>query len=149
MTSRGSCALLERKSARFSFNSRKRNTRNADFRLMASSTSGTTGQSPRSSVLSDLAHLHLDRYYDRVYIEKTLNFDECLVKEYFPVSVIVPTILRIYQDLLRVKFIEIKDDNKDVWHPGACTLRTEQIFGCLNSCSRSTTVRCMGEGCQR
>ncbi|KAG2081065.1 hypothetical protein BD769DRAFT_1784425 [Suillus cothurnatus] len=57
------------------------------------------------------------RYYDRVYIEKTLNFDECLVKEYFPVSVIVPTILRIYQDLLRVKFIEIKDDNKDVWHP--------------------------------
>jgi Zn-dependent oligopeptidase len=57
------------------------------------------------------------RYYDRVYIEKTLNLDESLVKEYFPVSVVVPTILKIYQDLLGVKFIEIKDDNKDVWHP--------------------------------
>jgi len=39
------------------------------------------------------------------------------VKEYFPVSVVVPTILSIYQDLLGVKFIEIKDDAKDVWHP--------------------------------
>lgn len=55
------------------------------------------------------------RYYDRLYIEKTLDLDESLVKEYFPVAVVVPTILKIYQDLLGVKFIEIKDDN--VWHP--------------------------------
>ncbi|KAG2069924.1 zincin [Suillus decipiens] len=57
------------------------------------------------------------RYYDRVYVEKTLNLDESVVKEYFPVSVVVPTILKMYQDLLGVKFIEIKNDNKDVWHP--------------------------------
>jgi Zn-dependent oligopeptidase len=62
-------------------------------------------------------HRHV-RYYDRVYVEKTLNLDESLVKEYFPVSVVVPTILKIYQDLLGVKFVEIKDDSKDVWHPG-------------------------------
>jgi Zn-dependent oligopeptidase len=58
------------------------------------------------------------RYYDRVYVEKTLSLDESVVKEYFPVSVVVPTILNIYQDLLGVKFVEIKDDAKDVWHPG-------------------------------
>ncbi|KAG2357602.1 hypothetical protein BDR07DRAFT_1453044 [Suillus spraguei] len=56
-------------------------------------------------------------YYDRMYVEKTLDLDESLVKEYFPVSVVVPTILKMYQDLLGVKFIEIKDGNKDVWHP--------------------------------
>lgn len=57
------------------------------------------------------------RYYDRVYVEKTLNLDESIVKEYFPVSVVVPTILKIYQDLLGVQFVEIKGDTKDVWHP--------------------------------
>ncbi|KAH7927637.1 zincin [Leucogyrophana mollusca] len=55
------------------------------------------------------------RYYDRIYIEKTLSLDDSLVKEYFPVSVVVPTILSIYQNLLGVKFVEIKDD--DIWHP--------------------------------
>jgi len=37
-----------------------------------------------------------------------------LVKEYFPVSVIVPQIIHIYQDLLSIKFVEIKGEN---WHP--------------------------------
>ncbi|OJA10579.1 hypothetical protein AZE42_04632 [Rhizopogon vesiculosus] len=61
------------------------------------------------------------RYYDRLYVEKTLSLDESLVKEYFPVSVVVPTILKIYQDLLGVKFIEIKDEAKDfaVWDKDA------------------------------
>jgi Zn-dependent oligopeptidase len=86
---------------------------------MASSTSGITGKSPHPSVLQELVHWYHDRYYDRVYVEKTLDLDESLVKEYFPVSVVVPTILNIYQDLLGVKFIEIKNDNKDVWHEGA------------------------------
>lgn len=40
-----------------------------------------------------------------------------LVKEYFPVSVVVPTILEIYQELLGVEFVEIKDGVK-LWHPG-------------------------------
>ena len=42
--------------------------------------------------------------------------DDSLVKEYFPVSVVVSAILDIYQNLLGVRFQEIKD--KDVWHPG-------------------------------
>ncbi|KAF9454736.1 zincin [Macrolepiota fuliginosa MF-IS2] len=54
------------------------------------------------------------RYYDRKYIEEKLDLDDSLVKEYFPVSVVVPTILKIYQDMLSVKFIEIETST---WHP--------------------------------
>jgi Zn-dependent oligopeptidase len=55
------------------------------------------------------------RYYDRKYIEETLDLDDMLVKEYFPVSVVVPTILSIYQNLLGVRFQEIKGST---WHSG-------------------------------
>lgn len=55
------------------------------------------------------------RYYDRKYIEASLNLDDMLVKEYFPVSVVVPTILSIYQNLLGVRFEEI---HGSTWHPG-------------------------------
>ncbi|KAH6893805.1 Metalloprotease [Coprinopsis sp. MPI-PUGE-AT-0042] len=54
------------------------------------------------------------RYYDCKYIEETLSLDDMLVKECFPVSVVVPTILEIYQNLLGVRFEEIKDST---WHP--------------------------------
>ncbi|KAF9468572.1 hypothetical protein BDZ94DRAFT_1153665 [Collybia nuda] len=54
------------------------------------------------------------RYYDRKYIESSLDLDDMLVKEYFPVSVVVPTILNIYQNLLGVRFEEIKGST---WHP--------------------------------
>ncbi len=56
------------------------------------------------------------RYYDRKYIEESLSLDDTLVKEYFPVSVVVPTILSIYQNLLGVRFEELK--NASIWHPG-------------------------------
>ncbi|KAF9481172.1 metallopeptidase MepB [Pholiota conissans] len=55
------------------------------------------------------------RYYDRKYIEESLDLDDMLVKEYFPVSVVVPTILSIYQNLLSVQFHEIKKPS--TWHP--------------------------------
>ncbi|KAG6917456.1 hypothetical protein DXG01_002433 [Tephrocybe rancida] len=54
------------------------------------------------------------RYYDRKYVEETLDLDDMLVKEYFPVDVIVPTILSIYQNLLGVRFEEIQGST---WHP--------------------------------
>ena len=53
-------------------------------------------------MLWTVAHRHV-RYCDRVYFEKTPNLDESLVKEYFPLSVVI---LKIYQDLLGVKFVE-------------------------------------------
>ncbi|PPQ65870.1 hypothetical protein CVT26_000804 [Gymnopilus dilepis] len=55
------------------------------------------------------------RYYDRKYIEEKLDLDDSLIKEYFPVSVVVPAILSIYQNLLGVRFEEIK--NPSIWHP--------------------------------
>ncbi|KAJ7601172.1 hypothetical protein C8J56DRAFT_912335 [Mycena floridula] len=54
------------------------------------------------------------RYYDRKYVEETLDLDDSLVKEYFPVSVVVPAILEIYQTLMGVQFEEIKGET---WHP--------------------------------
>ena len=33
-------------------------------------------------------------------------------------SVVVHAILNIYQDLLRVKFVEFTGDAQEVWHPG-------------------------------
>lgn len=55
------------------------------------------------------------RYYDRKFIEESLGLDDQLVKEYFPVAVVVPAILEIYQNLLGVKFVETKGET---WHPG-------------------------------
>jgi len=59
--------------------------------------------------------LSLDyRYYDRKFIEASLALDDALVKEYFPVSVVVPTILEIYQNLLGVRFEQL---DGETWHP--------------------------------
>lgn len=57
------------------------------------------------------------RYYDRLYTEKTLDLNAELVKEYFPVSVVVQVILETYQSLLSVKFFQIKE--AQIWHPDA------------------------------
>ncbi|KAG6850281.1 hypothetical protein H0H93_015538 [Arthromyces matolae] len=54
------------------------------------------------------------RYYDRKFTEETLELDDMLVKEYFPVDVVVPAILSIYQNLLGVKFESIE---ASTWHP--------------------------------
>ncbi|KIJ48214.1 hypothetical protein M422DRAFT_59454 [Sphaerobolus stellatus SS14] len=53
-------------------------------------------------------------YYDRIFIEKTLSLDDSLVKEYFPVDVVVRTIMNIYQDLLGITFQETEGET---WHP--------------------------------
>lgn len=55
------------------------------------------------------------RYYDRKFIEKSLDLDDSLVKEYFPVTVVVPSILDIYQRLLSVRFVPLETTT---WHPG-------------------------------
>lgn len=62
-----------------------------------------------------------NRYYDRLYIEKSLDLDDSLVKEYFPVSVVVPTILDIYQNLLGVRFEVVKGSS--IWHTGNILIR--------------------------
>lgn len=56
------------------------------------------------------------RYYDRQFVERELALDADEVKKYFPVDVVVPTILEIYQHLLGVQFVKL---NVEAWHPGA------------------------------
>ncbi|KAJ7288404.1 metallopeptidase MepB [Mycena rebaudengoi] len=53
-------------------------------------------------------------YYTRKFLENSLDLDADLVKEYFPVSVVVPAMLDIYQNLLGVRFEAI---NGSIWHP--------------------------------
>ena len=53
------------------------------------------------------------RYYDHLFVERNLDLDDSLVKEYFPVSVVVPAILNIYQDLLGDQFVEFTGDARD------------------------------------
>ena len=77
------------------------------------------------------------RYYDNAYIEKTLDLDDNFIKEYFPVDVVVPAILEIYQELLGVKFRDVTGKTS-AWHPGdfaflccslcPCTDLTDHIF---------------------
>ena len=58
---------------------------------------------------------NISSYYNRIFVEKTLSLDPSLIREHFPVSVVVGNILEIYQDLLGVTFQEITGEN---WHPG-------------------------------
>jgi len=70
------------------------------------------------------------RYYDRKFVEKNLALDDSVVKEYFPVSVVVPTILKIYQNLLGVRFEEVKGT---LWHEDA------QMFAVWESDAKNET----------
>ncbi|KAF9505096.1 hypothetical protein BS47DRAFT_1374338 [Hydnum rufescens UP504] len=55
-------------------------------------------------------------YYDNAFVEESLDLDDNLVKEYFPVGVVVPAILQIYQELLGVRFRD-STANASLWHP--------------------------------
>jgi hypothetical protein len=65
------------------------------------------------------------RYYDRKFIEKSLDLDDSLVKEYFPVTVVVPAILDIYQRLLSVRFVPLESAT---WHPGVSERSSEKPY---------------------
>ncbi|KAF8308563.1 metallopeptidase MepB [Clavulina sp. PMI_390] len=56
------------------------------------------------------------RYYDNAYVEKNLDLDDNAIKEYFPVDVVVPAVLDIYQELLGVKFRDVTNSTS-IWHP--------------------------------
>ncbi|GAA5929089.1 hypothetical protein JCM1841_005136 [Sporobolomyces salmonicolor] len=62
------------------------------------------------------------RYYDRLSVERELDLDDNLVKEYFPVSHVVPTVLGIYKDLLGVELIPVprtEEAGGITWHEEA------------------------------
>ncbi|KAI0822328.1 metallopeptidase MepB [Trametes gibbosa] len=55
-----------------------------------------------------------NKYYERMQVEGSLGLDDRLVKEHFPVSIVIPTILDIYSTLLGAKFVESEGET---WHP--------------------------------
>lgn len=65
-------------------------------------------------------------YYDRKYIETSLDLDDSVIKEHFPVSVVVPTTLSIYQDLLGVRFEEVHDGS--TWHSGKSSFSLDAVM---------------------
>lgn len=59
-------------------------------------------------------------YYRQKYLKKSFNLDINLVKEYFPVSSVVPKIIDIFQKLFKIEFKKMDNDKKEghVWHAG-------------------------------
>ncbi len=76
------------------------------------------------------------RYYDRVFIERSLNLDDSLVKEYFPVSKVVPAILDIDPDL------EVKGET---WHPGRLLLTRSSRSRTVQMCAGGRDARGGGQ----
>ncbi|KAJ8585882.1 hypothetical protein M405DRAFT_744529, partial [Rhizopogon salebrosus TDB-379] len=100
--------LVGEKEREILLNSRKRSIRGTVFHLMPGSTFG------------------IYRYYDCAYAEKALSLDEFVLKSYFYVPAVVPTILKIYQDLLGIR---ITSKKTGIQVRGTCSAR--DVFGCL------------------
>ncbi len=54
-------------------------------------------------------------FYKNIIVETKYKLDENKVKEYFPLETVTKGMFSIYQKLLGVTFVELKD--ADVWHP--------------------------------
>ncbi|GAA5841937.1 hypothetical protein JCM9279_003161 [Rhodotorula babjevae] len=62
------------------------------------------------------------RYYDRLFVEKTLDLDDDVLKQYFPVSHVVTEVLNVYKELLGVELVAVprtKEAGGETWHPDA------------------------------
>ncbi|CDO92683.1 unnamed protein product [Kluyveromyces dobzhanskii CBS 2104] len=60
------------------------------------------------------------RYYDNQYLKKNFQIDEEKIAEYFPLESSIDGMLKIYETVLKLKFIE--EPNTDTWHPDVKTL---------------------------
>lgn len=54
------------------------------------------------------------RYYDNLLKKKKHQIDHQLIKQYFPIEVVLKGMFEIYETLLSVKFV--KEENAIVWH---------------------------------
>ncbi len=64
------------------------------------------------------------RYYENSLRKTKYNVDPQLIKEYFPLEVVLQGMFDIYQELFGVKFTE--ETSTDVWHPTVKKYRIER-----------------------
>ncbi|KAA8906667.1 hypothetical protein FN846DRAFT_713323 [Sphaerosporella brunnea] len=57
------------------------------------------------------------RYYDRLLLEKKYQLDSQKIAEYFPLKHTVDGMLKIFESLFGLEFVEVTDESKNVWHP--------------------------------
>lgn len=58
-----------------------------------------------------------NRYYDNKYLKENYNVDEEKISEYFPLEPTIGGMLKIYETVLKLKFVEETDaEKKQVWH---------------------------------
>ncbi|KAL7273782.1 metalloendopeptidase [Rhizina undulata] len=56
------------------------------------------------------------RYYDRLLLEKEYALDEQKIAEYFPLTQTIEGMLKIFETLFGLEFVEVTDASKNVWH---------------------------------
>jgi hypothetical protein len=60
-------------------------------------------------------HAHDTAYYSNLRMKRDYGVDSEAIRQYFPLDHVVKVTLEIYQELLSLVFVEIKDF--DTWHP--------------------------------
>jgi Peptidase family M3 len=56
------------------------------------------------------------RYYDRLLLEKEYKLDAQKIAEYFPLTHTINGMLKIFESLFGLEFVEVTDESKNVWH---------------------------------
>lgn len=64
------------------------------------------------------------RYYENILRKTKYDIDPQVIKEYFPIEVVLKGMFEIYQTLFNVQFVE--EINAEVWHPKVKKYRIEQ-----------------------
>jgi len=56
------------------------------------------------------------RYYDRLLLEQKYQLDAQKIAEYFPLDHTINGMLKIFESLFGLEFVQVTDDGKNVWH---------------------------------
>lgn len=56
------------------------------------------------------------RFYDRMLLEKEYQLDAQKIAEYFPITETIQGMMRIFETLFGLEFVEVTDETKHVWH---------------------------------
>lgn len=58
-----------------------------------------------------------NRYYNRLMLEKEYSIDQNEIANYFPLTQTINGMLKIFEELFGLEFVEEPEETKDVWHP--------------------------------